>query len=115
MHKIPVWLEQFGNTTIDTRRVKEIPIKSTGHDKIRLTVALIARDDGKNLKPYVIIPRKSAIMDVEEISDVICSYNTKSWMDDSLMTDYLLCIIGQFLFQNDFLCRIHSGVIHQNP
>lgn len=93
MDETPVWFEQVSNTTIDTRGGKEILIKSTGHNKVRLTVVLTACSDETKLEAYVIIPRKRAIKDVEQISDVICRYNTKSWMHDSLATDYLLRVI----------------------
>ncbi|MEL7309314.1 MAG: hypothetical protein AAGK05_16610, partial [Pseudomonadota bacterium] len=56
-----MWIEPVGSTSIDKKGVRDVPIKSTGHEKVRITVILTARGDGSKLKPYIIIPRKKAI------------------------------------------------------
>ena len=99
MDETPVWVEPLAETTIDRKGVKSVPIKSTGHEKVRLTVALTAKVDGTKLKPYIIIPRKREIKELKDsIKDVVLSFNQKSWMDNQLTKDYLQRVIGQLTF-----------------
>ena len=53
MDENPVWIEPVGSTSIDKKGVRDVPIKSTGHEKVRITVILTARGDGSKLKPYI--------------------------------------------------------------
>ena len=52
MDETPVWLELVGKTTIATKGAKDVPIISTGHEKLRQTVVVTARADGTKFKPY---------------------------------------------------------------
>ncbi len=98
MDETPVWLEQVANTTIEKKGSKEVPVKSAGHEKVRLTVVLTARADGTKLKPYIIIPRRRPIKELETLTGIVCAYDNKSWMDDSLTIDYLNRVVGRFSF-----------------
>ena len=98
MDETPVWLEQVANSTVERKGSKEVPIKSAGHEKVRLTVVLTARADGTKLKPYIIIPRRRPIKELETLTTVVCAYDNKSWMDDSLTIDYLNRVVGKFSF-----------------
>lgn len=98
MDETPVWIEPVGTTSVDTKGKKEIPIKSTGHEKVRITVILTARADGKKCKPYIVIPRKRPIPELEKMNDIVCVYQDKSWMDDDLTKDYLNRVVGKFNF-----------------
>ena len=76
-----------------------VPIKSTGHEKVRITVVLTAKADGSKLKSYIRIPRKREIKELQNLTcDVILSYNQKSWMDNELTKDYIQRVIRQFSF-----------------
>ena len=77
MDKTPVWLEGSASTTITTKGAKEVPIKSTGHEKVRITVILTERGDGSKLKPYIVIPRKKPIPELDDMKNVVIQYNTK--------------------------------------
>ena len=45
-------------TAVDQRGLKTVPIKSTGHEKQRMTVCLAIKADGSKIKPFVAIPGK---------------------------------------------------------
>lgn len=115
MDETPVWLEGSASTTIAQKGAKEVPIKSTGHEKVRITVILTGRGDGSKMKPYIIIPRKKPISELDNMNDVVIQYNTKSWMDDFLTEDYLKRVIGQFHFSkrlmvwDAFKCHISKS------
>lgn len=103
MDETPVWVEPIATTTINKIGSREVAIKSTGHEKMRITVVLTARADGAKCKPFIVIPRKRPIKEVEEIKEVECAYSAKSWMDDELTSDYLKRIIGSFSFTKRLL------------
>ena len=99
MDETPVWIEPVGSTSIDKKGVRDVPIKSTGHEKVRITVILTARGDGSKLKPYIVIPRKKAIKELQEFNNcAVISYSQRSWMDDKLTENYLEQVLGRFSF-----------------
>ena len=48
-----VWSDMAGNVTVDTTETKDVPLKSTGNEKIKVSVCLTAKADGTKLKPFV--------------------------------------------------------------
>lgn len=94
-----VWLDSLGNTTIDKRGAKEIGLRSTGHEKERITVMLSAKADGTKMKPFVLLDRKRAIKELDRFkSKLHLEYAGKSWMDEVLTIKYLKTIVGSNLF-----------------
>ena len=53
MDETPVWSDMVPDTTVDVAGSKEVSMKTTGHKKCRITVALSAKGDGK-LKPLIL-------------------------------------------------------------
>lgn len=98
MDETPIWIEPVGTTTVELKGSKQVPIHSTGHEKVRITVILSARADGSKVKPYIVIPRKRPIKELDATKDVVVAYNQKSWMDDALTEDYLNRAIGRLSF-----------------
>ena len=41
-------------TTVEATRAKDVPIKSTGHEKVSVSVCLAAKLDGTKLKSFII-------------------------------------------------------------
>ena len=70
MDETPVWIEPVANTTINLSGAKEIPIKSTGAENVRITVILTARGDGAKMNPYIVIPRKRPIKEVDQVKNI---------------------------------------------
>ncbi len=54
MDETACWFDMPGDSTIDTVGVKSVTLKTTGHEKCHVTVALAAKADGTKLKPYVV-------------------------------------------------------------
>ena len=48
--KTAVWADMVSNTTVNDKGAKTINMKSTGHDKVRVTVCLTAASNGNKLK-----------------------------------------------------------------
>ena len=54
MDETPVWLDMPAETTVDFVGSKCIPIKTTGHEKSRVTVVLAAKANGVKLPPFIV-------------------------------------------------------------
>ena len=54
MDETAVWLDMPGETTVDLVGVKSVPIRTTGHEKNRITVCLAAKASGRKLQPLVV-------------------------------------------------------------
>ena len=54
----PMWFDMPRNTTIDFEGVREVPIKTTGNEKLRFTVVLGYTASGEKLPPAVIFKLK---------------------------------------------------------
>ena len=61
MDETPIWADMPSKTTVDQRGLETVPIKSTRHEKQRMTVCLAIKADGSKMKPFVVIPGKSEI------------------------------------------------------
>jgi len=113
----PVWLDLVSCTTIDMKGAKEIPIKTTGNEKCKMSVMLSAKADGTKLRPHVIINRVRRIDGLSKFkSKLQISYAKKSWFDDELTEEYLRTIIPKGLFQkrrlfvwDSFRCHISQA------
>ena len=74
--------------------------KTTGHEKDHFRVILMGRADGKKMKPYIVFKGKGTrlIKELQKILDVVVSFSSNGWMNDSLTADYLQKIIGVLSF-----------------
>ena len=98
MDELSLWMEPVSETTVNLKGEKSVPILSSGKEKMRLTVILTARASGKKVKPFVIIPRKRPIKELEAMTDLHFGYSSKSWMNDGMTEKYLKSVIGSFAF-----------------
>jgi hypothetical protein len=100
-----VWLDNVGNYTLEVKGAKDVPLKSTGHEKMRVTVLLCARADGFKCKPYVLLDRKRPIpsLDKEFSSKLVLEYAGRIWMDDDLTKKFLNRVLGGFSFKKRLL------------
>ena len=54
MDETPVWADMVSDTTVDKTGARTITMKSTGHEKCRVSVCLTAKADGSKLKPFIV-------------------------------------------------------------
>ena len=54
MDETPVWSDMVSETTVDTTGKKTVTLKTTGHEKSRVSVCLAAKADGTKLKPMIV-------------------------------------------------------------
>ena len=53
-----MWFDMPRNSTIDFKGVREVPVKTTGSDKLRFTVVLGYMASGEKLPPMIIFKLK---------------------------------------------------------
>ena len=84
-----IYLDMPPNYTLEKKGVKEIILKTTGCEKLRLTVMLAATADGRKLPPFLILKRKTVPKSESFPKDVIVRAQEKGWMTEQLMLEWL--------------------------
>ena len=54
MDETAIWSDMLSGTTVESKGKKDIPLKTTGHEKVRVSVCLTAKADGTRLKPFIV-------------------------------------------------------------
>lgn len=89
MDETPLWLDMPGETSIAHRSDKSVPVRTTGHDKVRFTVVLSAMADGRKLKPYVVFKGVRAVKELSKETGVIVALSRNGWMNEELTKDWI--------------------------
>ena len=103
-------------TTVDQRGLKTVPIKSTGHEKHRMTVCLAIKADGSKIKPFVAIPGKKVKSEIAAMKGAIVKCSANGWMNDELTEDWVSHVWGSLAFNKSFLvwdsfkCHINEKI-----
>uniref|UniRef100_A0A5S6QHM3 DDE-1 domain-containing protein n=1 Tax=Trichuris muris TaxID=70415 RepID=A0A5S6QHM3_TRIMR len=82
MDETPLTFDMLCNKTVDTKGVKSVVVRSTGHEKTRFTVVLSCLADGTKLKPMVIFKRKRKPKNTFP-PGVFVHYHENGWMDEN--------------------------------
>lgn len=82
-----VFAEHSKDMTLDERGTTDVPIKSFGLEKVRVTAVFGARADGTKLKPCLMIRGKVAGVTTEQGIPVLVNKN--SWMDTESFIRYV--------------------------
>ena len=67
MDETAVWSDMVGNTTINLTSAKEVALKSTCNEKVRVSVCLTAKADGTKMNPFIVFKgakRESTVLNV---------------------------------------------------
>ena len=102
----PVWVDMVSNTTVDVVGKKTVSMKTTGHEKCRVTTGLAAKGDGTKLKPFIVF--KGGKRDVEKSkkeygNKCIIASSTNGWMDTDLTLSWANTVLEQFSFRRRLL------------
>jgi hypothetical protein len=74
---------------LEKKGVKEVLWKTTGWEKLRLTVMTAATANGGKLPPLLILKRKIFPKSEAFLQDVIFRAQEKGWMTEELMLEWL--------------------------
>ena len=116
MDETPIRADMPSKTTVDQRGLKTVPIKSTGHEKHRMTVCLAIKADGFKMKPFVVIPGKKVKSEIAAIKGAILKCSANAWMNDELTEDWVSHMWGSLAFNKRFLvwdsfkCHINEKI-----
>ena len=88
MDETPVYFDLVPGKTINRVGVKSRVICSTGVEKRHITVVLTVPADGSMLPPMVIFKGKRRLKLTAPEGVLVC-VQTKAWMDEDLMKEYL--------------------------
>ena len=106
MDKRPVWNDMVSNTTVEKKGSKEVPMKSTGHDKVRVSVGLTGKADGTRLKSFIVFKgakRESKALHDEFHRQCSVASSANGWMNEELTSRWCNEILGQFSFRKCLL------------
>ena len=99
MDETAVWFNMVGSTTVETRGVLSVTLKTTAHEKSHLTVVLLAKVDGTKLKPFVVF--KGGVREVKAMQSsggVVVASSKNGWINDNVTADWLHKVVGKFNF-----------------
>ena len=54
MDETPMWNNSVPTTTVNSTGKRDVPLKTTGHEKVRVSVVLSAKGDATKLKPMMV-------------------------------------------------------------
>ena len=106
MDETPVWCDMISETTIDKTGKKSITLKTTGHEKARVSVCLAAKADGTKLKPMVVLKgakREVAALSQEFGHEAVVATSDNAWMNTELTQVWINSVLGAFSFNRRLL------------
>ena len=87
MYEAPIWNDMVSSTTVDKTGSKDVPLKTTGHEKVKVSVCFAAKGDGTKLKPFVVFAvakHESKALHEEYKRQCSVASSTNGWMNEEL-------------------------------
>ena len=103
MDETPIWADIPSATTVDMKGSKVVPIKTTGHEKQRITVCLAVKADGTKIQPFVVLPGLKVRPKVAATIGAVVKCSKNGWMNDELTAQWVDEVWGSFAFEQRFL------------
>ena len=91
MDETAVWNDMISNTTVEKRGAHSVNLKTTGHEKSKITICLTATADGRKKKPLIVF--KGAKREVKKLNEefksrCIVVTSVSGWMNDELTQQF---------------------------
>ena len=102
MVETALWNDMVFNTTVEVTGSKEVAMKSTGHDKVRMTVCLVGKADGSKCKPIIVSKggkRESKALHEEFKRTCSVTSSANAWMNEGLTFRWCSDVLGQCTFR----------------
>ena len=108
----------ISNTTVEKCGAHSVNMKTTCHNKSKITVCLTDTTDGGKKKPFFVFKR--AKRDVKHLNEehkarCIVASSAGSWMDEPLTDQFCCEVIGTFTFGSKRLLAWDSFSCHLTP
>ena len=78
-----------GNVTVDTTRTKDVPLKSTRNEKVKVSTYLTVKADGTKLKPFIVFQgakREATALNEEFKNRCVVSSSSNGWINEIFET-----------------------------
>ena len=111
------WLSE---TTVDTTGATTVTLKTTGHERSRVSVCLAAKADGTKLKPMIVFKgakREVAVLRQEYKGQAYIASSANAWMTTELTNEWVNHVLGSFAFDRRLLawdsyeCHMEDSVV----
>ena len=101
-----MWDDVVSNTTVDRVGASSINLKTTGHEKVMVTVRLSTRADGTKLKPFIVF--RAAKRETKKLNEdfrhkCVVTTSSNAWMNEELTLNWVKSVLGAFSFNRRLL------------
>ena len=106
MDETAVWNDIIYNITVELTGSKDVPMETTGHEKVRVSICLAAKLDGTKYKSFVVfVVAKRISKSLNEEFERKCSITStpNGWMNEELTLRWCDEVLGHFSFQRCLL------------
>ena len=118
MDETAVWQDRISNSTVDNIGASTIRMKTTGHEKTKVSVRLAAKG-GIELKPFIVFPgskRETKTLNDEFKTKCVIVSSSNGWTNEELTVSWVNGVLGQFSFTiqmlawDSFKCHVLDSV-----
>ena len=106
-----MWNDMVSNTTMESTGARDVPMKSTGHDKVRVSVCLTGKGDGTKCKPFIVFAgakRESKSLHEEFKRRCSVASSANGWMNEELTLRWCELFVPQTSPSMGFLRSSHD-------
>jgi hypothetical protein len=103
MDETAVWMDMPSSTTVDLVGAKSVPLKTTGHEKNRVTVCLAAMADGRKLQPMIVFKGKRMPNELKNVTGAVIALSANGWMNEDMTNLWIEKVWGTLAFNQRML------------
>ena len=99
MDETLLWDNMVSNTTVEKTGAKSVVMKTTGHEKVMVSVCLSAKADGT--KPMIVFrgaKRESKSLDEEFKHRCVVASSVNAWLNEELTLEWVKRVLGSLSF-----------------
>ena len=119
MDETAVWADMTSETTVESKGARTVCLKTTGHEKVKVSVCLAAKADGSKMKPMIVFgggKREVKKLNEEFRSKCVIASSGNAWMNEGPTLIWADKVLGEFSFGrrllawDSFSCHIMDSV-----
>ena len=106
--KTSVWNDVVNSTTVDKTGSKDVPLKTAGHEIVKVSVCLATKGDGSKLNSFVVFSqakRESKCLHEEYKCQCSVGSSTNGQMNEELTLQWIKKIVGKFASNKRLLAQ----------
>jgi hypothetical protein len=82
MDETAIWADMPGESTIEVRGARHVPVLSTSHEKTRITICLAAVADGRKFPPLIVFKGKRMPRELKDVTGAYIELTHNGWMQE---------------------------------